>query len=120
MVATIKRVDFYGQDSAKVTISDDTHECIVHCWPCKAVAGSIVTEPLGTLGAENIRLEGGVESGFEKLDTSYFAYRVTGCVIDACNAIVAVGDIKICVDHLPAGIQSGDMVSFDCPRIDLD
>jgi hypothetical protein len=120
MVAMIKRVDFYGEESAEVTISDGRHECVVHCFPCAAVAGTTVAEPLGTLDADDVMLAVGAEIGFEKLDTGHFAYRITGRVVDPLNAIVAVGDIAIDIHRLPGGIQQNDIVQFLCPRIDLD
>jgi hypothetical protein len=117
MAARIKRV--CGDESAEVEISDGVHECLAHCFPCEAVVGDVVTEPLGVFDCDEPVRCSDDEVGFTKLQSSYFAYRVVGRVVDVSNAVVAVGEILLYASRLPADIQTGDTVGFDCVRLDF-
>ena len=46
--------------------------------------------------------------------------KVVAKVIDITNQVVAVGDIHMVIDDfLPKGLEIGNIIEFECARIDL-
>ena len=51
----------------------------------------------------------------------YFAYNITGKLIDRKKGIVQLGSMFFTVGgHMPGDINDGEFISFHCGRLDID
>ncbi|WIY68101.1 hypothetical protein KB221_08255 [Aquidulcibacter paucihalophilus] len=108
-----------GDESAVVTVTDGIHTCRAFCWPCDLQSGSEVVEPLQFFDESGLMFTWETEPRLESTSGEGFAHRGVAQVVDARAGLLAVGNLALQTDHLPAGISSGDMVEFECVRIDL-
>jgi len=46
--------------------------------------------------------------------------KVVAKIVDTKNQVIAVGNIKMVIDDfLPGGLENGNIIEFECARIDL-
>lgn len=105
---------------AEVEVVDGSHACWAFSQPCSARTGDVVTTPLHVLGLRHACLDAGAKVGIRKVTQAGLAQQVTARVSDLDKGLLAVGGLQLCVeDVLPGGVQTGDIISFECGRIDL-
>lgn len=109
-----------GSDSAVVTVTDGYHTCRAFSWPSDTKRGSAAVEPLRIFGESVLMLSSETKSRLESVREDSLGHRGITQVVDAREGLLAVGKITLQVTgYLPGGISSGDMVEFECARIDL-
>jgi len=107
---------------AELIITDGVNECLVFSQPCIVRIGEEISEPLKTLDTENLMkiTDTSHHEKIEKIVESYFAYHCVAKVIDCNKGIVQIGKLKIELNQrIPAWANKGDLVEFDCSRLDL-
>ena len=108
-----------GSESATVTVTDGAHLCHAFSWPCDTKEGSELLEPLQVFDESGLMLTEEGEPRLERTNAA-FGHRGVALVVDANQALLAIGGLRLEVSGpLPGGISSGDMVEFECVRIDL-
>jgi hypothetical protein len=109
-----------GSESAIVIVTDGTHICRAFCWPCYTNAGSVLGDPLQVFDESGLMLTSETEPRLESTSEAGFAHRGIAQVVDAREGLLAVGKLTLQISgDLPGGISSGDMVQFECSRIDF-
>ena len=126
---TVLRVDWFGEESATVTLSSGQAEVSVFCWPCEVSPGGQVVNALscgldGDLQAgclDDWPAELKAERSVPRLERwpgkGPFAWRGCGRVVDAERGIVEVLGFAIAFGECPA--PDGAVVEFSCERLDL-
>lgn len=107
---------------AELIISDGKYECLVFSQPCNHSLHENIVEPLHAIEIENLvkLIDENVETGIHKTNESYFSQRCIGNVTDIQKSIVTIGNIQLQLDMaMPNWLQNGDVVTFNCSRIDL-
>ena len=118
----IKKIEWISEEikEAEIIISDGAFELLCFSHPCPFVEGQIINDYIDTLCAKNIVRVDEHIFVVEKAE-DYFAYDITGKVIDCKNGIVQVGPMYLVVDgYMPGDIVNGEFISFRCMRLDLD
>jgi hypothetical protein len=107
-------------EEAEVTISDGHFTCIAFCQTCNIKVGDKITEPLHTFSIKNAMLSDKSTLGVWNVSETKLEKKVIAKILDITNQIVAVGDISLIIDdYLPGGLENGDIMEFECARIDL-
>lgn len=117
----IKKIEWISEEikEAEIIVSDGTFELLCFSHPCSFVEGQIIDKYISTLDANNIVRVDEHTLVVEKAE-EYFAYNITGKVIDIKNGIVQVGSMYLIVDgYMPGDIVNGEFISFRCMRLDL-
>lgn len=105
---------------AEVELSDGEVSCVAFSQPCQARVGDEVTEPLHVFSIRHAMLSDQRQVVIKKVADSELMQNVVARVLDAAKQILAVGGLTLIVeDYLPGGLQNGDMIQFECARIDL-
>lgn len=105
---------------AEVTVTDGFLKCTAFCYPCNFQVGDSINEPLHVFDIKDIVLSDQQDVGVWKVDESGFRQHVIGYVENAAEQLLTVGEIIMVVDgYLPGWIKDGDLVDFECARIDL-
>ena len=121
----IKKVNFYGDETASVTVDSGLLSLEVFCHPCEYREGDTVSNLLQVLDADIKSAfladwpepEPGELQEYIKQTGSY-SYIGRGKVIDVDNGIIEVLGVRIAVDYLP-NIPSNGIVEFNITRLDL-
>jgi hypothetical protein len=108
-------------EEAEVEISDGEFTCIAFSQPCNANIGDTIKEPLHVFSIKNAMLcEGDTALGIFGNEGTGLSRKVIARVVDVSEQLIAVGRINLTIeDYLPGGIRAGDLIEFDCARIDL-
>ncbi|MET1069745.1 MAG: hypothetical protein ABWY28_17190 [Pseudomonas prosekii] len=107
-------------EEAEVTISDGHFTCIAFCQPCNIKVGDKITEPLHAFSIKNAIISDKSTLGVWNVSETKLEKKVIAKILDITNQIVAVGDISLIIDdYLPGGLENGDIIEFECARIDL-
>jgi hypothetical protein len=107
-------------EEAEVVVSDGRFSCRAFSQPCSLSVGQVLEEPLHVFGAKNIMLSTAEEQGMELQVEGGLAHRVTAVFQDLQRRRLIVGGIELILDdYVPGGIQAGDMINFECARIDV-
>lgn len=118
----IKKIVWLTQEAleAEVVVTDGEIEITCFAQPLNYQVGSELKEPIYCYNVTNvIRLDREVYA-IEKLG-EYFAYSLTGKLVDKQLEKVKVGELLIELDNnmLPGDIKDGDFISFSCQRLDI-
>ncbi len=104
---------------AELVISDDTHSLVVFCHPCSVTIGEEITGPLHIFMPSNIMLSEETEQKIEK-GTPPLGSFIIARMENSAKGLCSVGGIELEIeDYLPGGIQDGDIIEFNCARVDL-
>lgn len=104
---------------ADVTVAAGSSECTAFCQPCRYEVGDRVAEPLHIFGLKRAMISS-ASPHIEKVGSSGLGQRGAGRVVDLAHAKISVEDLQLVFDDpLPRGLAVGDIVEFECARIDL-
>ncbi|RFA24238.1 hypothetical protein CAI21_22430 [Alkalilimnicola ehrlichii] len=118
-IEKIRWISEAGQE-AEVHLSDGSRACVAFCQPCEYEVGAAVAGPLRAFMTKNVMLSYEQDVSLRNTNDNLFAYRCTARVIDPQHGLVCVGGLKIELDErIPAGVGGGDLVDFECARLDL-
>ena len=108
-------------EEAEVEISDGEFTCIAFSQPCDANIGDTINKPLHVFSIKNaIVCEGDTALGIWSIEGTGLSRKVIAKVMDVSEQLIAVGRIDLIIeDYLPGGIRTGDLIVFNCARIDL-
>ncbi len=108
-----------GSDSATVTVSDGQHACEAFSYPSSYEVGAEVTEPLQLFDTTVFMLTDETAPRLEHIGPQ-FQYRGVARVIDIDRGLIEIGGLRFEeAVPLPGGIETGNLVEFECARIDL-
>lgn len=118
----ITKIEWLSQEAleAEVAVTDGTFEVICFAHPLHYQVGSELIEPIYCYDTTNVVKSVDNEYNIEKL-AEYFAYHITGKLVDKQNGLVMVGQVLLEVDSnmLPGDIREEDFISFSCKRLDV-
>lgn len=118
----VKNISWLSQvaKEAEVTITDGNFVCEVFSQPCNVNIGDELTKPLHVFDIKNMMLSRQLEIGIWKSSEKGLGRRVVAQLVDLSNQLLAVGGIILIVDeYLPGGLEEGNLIEFECARIDL-
>jgi hypothetical protein len=105
---------------AEVEITDGTFTCIAFSCPCEVRVNDNFSEPLHVFDIQNAMLVDNVAPGIWNLTHDSLGRKVIAELTDVSKQLLKVGGILLVVDeHLPGGLEPGNLVEFECARIDL-
>ena len=107
-------------EEAEVEISDGDFTCIAFSQPCNVIVGEHLTQPLHVFSVKNAVISDQSAVGIWNLSDTKLQRKVVAKIIDITNQVVVVGDIHMVIDDfLPGGLEIGNIIEFECARIDL-
>ncbi len=108
-------------EEAEVEISDGEFACIVFSHPCSAKIGDEINAPLHIFSMKNaMKCKELAELGIWNTQEQGLSRKVIARVLDTSEQVVTVGKMTMIIeDYLPGGIMAGDLIEFECARIDL-
>lgn len=109
----------HKSESADVTVTDGQYDCRAFSYPCHAVEGEVVTEPLQLFDEAICLMFEDAEPRIEGTGDVGFRHFGVAKVLDVENDLLSVGELIFQVGELPRGLAVGDAVEFECVRIDL-
>lgn len=120
---TVKKVDFYGDETATITLESDTSSIEVFCHLCEYQEGDKVDNLLRVLDADvkaaylsDWPEELIKEKSQERLEkTGQYSYAGCGKVVDFENGIIEVKGFRIALEEVPFN----GSVEFNIARLDL-
>lgn len=118
----VESIDWISKEAkeAEIVVSDGRFTCRAFAQPCSLLVGQVLEEPLHIFGAKNIMLSNAEEQSMEFQVEGQLAHRVTAVLQDLHSKRLVVGGIELILDdYVPGGIQVGDMIEFECARIDV-
>ncbi len=107
---------------AELTVSDGTHECLAFSQPCKVQLNENLIEPLHAMDVENLMkvIDQNQSENIERVNDSYFSHYCIAKVIKIDESIVSIGGIIIELEcAIPGWAKEGDLVEFNCSRLDI-
>lgn len=118
----IKNISWLSQDAleAEVIVTDGEYEINCFAQPFYYQIGIELKFPLLCYNVTNVlKLDKEVFS-IEKL-SEYFAYHLSGKLVDKKLETVKVGELLLELDNIviPGDIKEGDFISFRCQRLDI-
>jgi len=118
-VEKIEWISRAGQE-AEVQLSSDGLVCVAFCQPCEYEEGASLEEPLHAFMVKNVVLTVEENTSLTRVSRSSFAYKIVAKVLDPKQALVSIDGFKVELDErIPAGVNSGDFIGFECSRLDL-
>lgn len=119
LVKSIKWIS-KGADEAEVEITDGCFVCLAFSQPCTVNIGDEIAEPLHVFDIRDAMFSNQTELGIWKTTENGLGYRVIAKVVDISAQLLSVGGIQLMVDdYLPGGLELGNLIEFECARIDL-
>lgn len=107
-------------EEAEVEVTDGHYFCGAFCHPCRVKVGDEIKEPLHIFDIGNLMLSEKSQLGIWSTDERSLTRKVVGRIIDIVEQIVVVGGIRLVIDDpLPGVFQEGNIIEFECARIDL-
>ena len=107
-------------EEAEVVVSDGRFFCRAFSQPCSLLVGQILKEALHVFSPKNIMLSTTEEQSIELQVNGGLAHRVIATIEELKSKRLIVGKIELILDdYIPGGIQSGDIIEFECARIDI-
>ncbi|MGG6463277.1 hypothetical protein [Solilutibacter silvestris] len=105
---------------AEVEVTDGEFFCVAFSQPCSVGVGDELTELLHVFGIKEVMLSEQSQVGISSVTVDGLGRKVVARVDDKSRQILAVGAIAMVVDeYLPGGFEDGDLIEFECARIDL-
>lgn len=120
---TVKKVEFYGEETATVTVESEAASIDVFCHMCEYKEGDKIDNLLQVLDADvkaayltDWPEELIKEKSKERLEkTGSYSYIGCGKIVETESSIVEVQGFRIELDEIPAQ----DIVEFKISRLDL-
>jgi len=120
---TVKKIEFYGDETASVTLENESSSVEVFCHPCGYSEGDKVDNLLRVLDADikaaylsDWSKEKIGESSKERIEkTGPYSYVGCGKVIDEREGVIEVQGFKIELGEVPCP----GFVEFEIDRLDL-
>ncbi len=105
---------------AEVELSDGTFTCIAFSCPCTVAVGDVLSQPLHVFAAKGIMLTHATQIGLWQSTEYGLGYKVVATLHDPAAHLITVGGLVLLIDEeLPGGLCPGDLIEFECGRIDL-
>jgi hypothetical protein len=105
---------------AEVEITDGEFTCVAFSCPCEVDVNDKLYEPLHVFNIRNAMLVDNAAPGIWNLTDNGLGRKVIGELTDISKQLLKVGGIVLVVDeYLPGGLATGNLVEFECARIDL-
>lgn len=105
---------------AEVEITDGAFTCVAFSCPCEVEVNEEISEPLHVFDIRNAMLVDDVVPGIWSLTDESLGRKVIAELIDVPKQLLKVGGILLVVEeYLPGGLEQGNLVEFECARIDL-
>ena len=118
-VKTIKWLSVQAAE-AEVEITDGAFTCVAFSCPCEVDVNEKISEPLHVFDIRNAMLVDDAALGIWSLTDESLGRKVVAELIDVPRQLLKVGGILLVVEEcLPGGLEQGDIVEFECARIDL-
>lgn len=119
----IKNISWLSQEAleAEIIVTDGEFEINCFAQPLNYQLGSELNNPILCCNVTTVfKLDKEVYS-IEKLDDEYYAYNLSGKLVDKKLEKVKVGKLILELDSivLPGDIREGDFISFRCQRLDI-
>lgn len=120
IVKNIKWISRISEE-AEVELSDGEFICVAFSHPCSVKIGDKISEPLHIFSMKSaIRCQESAELGIWNIQGQGLSRKIIARVLDTSEQVVTVGNITMIIDdYLPGGIVTGDLMEFECARIDL-
>ena len=119
IIESIKWISSEAEE-AEVEISDGQFKCVAFSQPCDAEVGQQITEPLHVFSIKNAMISDKSTLGIWSTSNGKLERKVVAKIVDITNQVIAVGDISMVIDDfLPSGLENGNIIEFECARIDL-
>lgn len=118
----VKNIQWLSQAAAEaeVEITDGNFVCVAFSCPCEVQVGDKLTEPLHVFDIKDAMLSEKSELGIWKINETGLGRKIVAELIDVAKQVLAVGGITLIVDeYLPGGLERGNLIEFECARIDL-
>lgn len=118
----VEKVFWISRDAeeAEVRLSDGERVCVAFCQPCEYEEGALVDGPLRAFITKAVMLSRGDQVALERISDTSFAHKCVGRVVDVQQGLVEIGGFEIELDEsIPAGASRGDLIDFECARLDL-
>jgi hypothetical protein len=107
-----------SRQEAELLVTDNQYNCLVFSEPCHYQKGDIIKEPLHAFCIKNFQLSEINELKIEHIEG--YEHKCVAKILDIDKDLVIVGGIKIILDDwIPGWAKNGDIVYFECSRIDL-
>lgn len=105
---------------AEVEIIDGDFTCVAFSCPCEVEVNEKISEPLHVFDIRNAIVVDDAAPGIWSLADESLGRKVIAELIDVHKQLLKVGGILLVVEEdLPGGLEQGNIVEFDCARIDL-
>lgn len=108
---------------AELLITDGKNECLAFSQPCDIALGAKINGCLHALDVEDFKRASDKltpETIIRIPEWGYFYHYCVATVVDVEKNIVSIGKIIIELDFdIPAWTKAGDLVEFNCARLDI-
>lgn len=105
---------------AEVEITDGAFTCIAFSCPCVVTVDDKLSEPLHVFDIRNAVLSDNVAPGIWNLTDDGLGRKVIAEITNVSKQLLKVGGIVLVVEeYLPGGLEQGNLIEFECARIDL-
>lgn len=119
---TISKINWTSIPSgeAEVTVTAGDIACATFCQPCGYQEGDRIVDPLHIFGLTRAMRSDAATAYIEKILATGLAQRGVGRVVDLSCTQIAIGELQLVFDdYMPGGLSVGDMIEFECARVDL-
>ena len=105
---------------AEVEITDGVFTCIAFSCTCEVAINDRLSETLHVFDIQKAMLVENAEPGIWNMTEHGLERKIIAKLTDVSKKILEVGNILLVVDeHLPGGLEQGNLVEIECARIDL-
>ena len=119
----IKNISWISQEAleAEVIVTDGEFEINCFAQPLNYQLDSELNNPILCYNVTTVLKPDKEVYSIEKLDDEYFAYNLSGKLIDKKLEKIMVGKLLLELEsiELPGDINDGDFISFRCQRLDI-
>lgn len=105
---------------AEVIVSDGSYICAAYSMPCDAFIGQVLQAPLHVFSICNLMRSDAGGLRIDRIKPTGLAQFLVAAVADVKKKYLSVGGLNFVLDdNLPGDIKDGDLVEFECARIDM-
>ena len=105
---------------AELAIIDGEFTCVAFSQPCHYSEGDVIDDSLHAFMSKNIMLSRNADVSLQRLNERALPHKCTAIVDNKLEALVRIGSIIIELDSsIPAGVEDGMLVDFECSRLDV-
>jgi len=117
----VKKINWISKKTreAELLITDGKYECFAFSHPCTVDEGDELQDALRAFITENLMISYESEVGIFRTSDKALSYKCIAEIVDEENELVKIGGIYLFLDEkIPVGCGKGDLVEFNCSRID--